>query len=131
MPDLWEVIPHALPDALHLQARGLKDKAPLPGSKAAKQAAKAERKDARGKAKKDKIGTKEKCITQILPGVQVVEVGYVYHSPKWHCLIDHFYNLEHAQLAIDSFPDFQTAQNVIWHELNTPECEEMKVPLSR
>jgi hypothetical protein len=59
MPDLWEVIPHALPDALHLQARGLKDKAPLPGSKAAKQAAKAERKDARGKAKKDKIGTKE------------------------------------------------------------------------
>jgi hypothetical protein len=123
--------PHALSDVLHLPTGGFKDKALLPSSMAAKQAARAERKDARGKGKKGKMGTKEKSITQMLPGVQVVEVEYVYHSPKWHCLIANYYNLEHAQLAIDSFPDLQTAQNVIWHELNTPECEEMRVLLSK
>jgi hypothetical protein len=81
MPDMWKV---DRPDGFNnrKQRTQKREDKPEPGTKRAKQAAKAERTSAREKAREDTTAKKRKHITQMLLDVEAVEVGYVYHGPK-------------------------------------------------
>jgi hypothetical protein len=78
----WKNKQRAALTADHHLLKEHEDKAPLPGTKRAKQATKAERKAAKGKVKTGNAVKKGEFITRILPGLEVVEVEYVYEIPE-------------------------------------------------